>query len=84
LSRCSGLLSDNEYDYNTPTNALQPPPEEKEEIPMEEYMPPGLLEEEEYMPPGLSEEEAIQLAIVRNKLIAEWEGVITPKCMGSL
>jgi hypothetical protein len=59
----SGLLGDDEYDYDAPLDAPQhvpwPRPEKKEEmvVPVEEYMPLGISKE------------AIQMAIKDSDLI---------------
>jgi hypothetical protein len=68
----SGLLDDEEYDYDAPANAPQhmswPPSQEAEE---------EVISMEEYMSPGLSEEKTVRLAMVQSELIelGQWEGL---------
>jgi hypothetical protein len=68
----SGLLGDEEYDYDAPANVPQhmswPPSQEAEE---------EVISMEEYMSPGLSEEKTVRLAMVQSELIelGQWEGL---------
>jgi hypothetical protein len=72
LRRPSGLLGDEEYNYDVSQHASWPL-----SSPLQKEAEEEEISAEEYMPPELSKKEAILLAMEQSKLIelGQWEGL---------
>jgi hypothetical protein len=70
--RRSGLLGDEEYNYDVPQHTQWPPPPSLQEEAEEEE-----ISAKEYIPPELSKKEAILLAMEHSELIelGHWKGL---------